>query len=139
MASEVLAAAGFSGDSLAIALGVVYAEADGPMATAVFETPSAFYDAVGDLALIDAKWGPSVGIFQIRSLRDVNSGNAADRLRIASRLREPAFSAAAAWIISKHGTDFSLWSTFVHGTYLPYKGLDFELKSGHPNAQKWNV
>jgi hypothetical protein len=139
MASDVLSAAGFTGESLAIALGIQYAEADGPAATAQFGVRSAYSDAVGDLDKIDTKWGPSVGDFQIRTLRDPNSGNAADRLRIADKLRDPKFSADAAWIISKHGTDFSLWSTFVHGTYLPFKGLDFELRTGHKNAQKWNA
>jgi hypothetical protein len=36
------------------------------------------------------------------------------------------------------GTDFSLWSTFVHGTYLPFAGLDFECRTGHPDADKWD-
>lgn len=139
MASDLLASAGFGGESLAIALGIAYAEADGPKATATFGVRSAYSDAVGDLTLVNEKWGPSVGLFQVRTLRDPNSGNAADRLRVAEKLRDPKFSADAAWIISKHGTDFTLWSTFNHGTYLPYKGLDFEVRTGHPNAEKWNA
>lgn len=139
MASEVLTSAGFTGEALAIALGVTYAEADGPKATALFGVRSAYSDAVGDIGLISDKWGPSIGLFQVRSLRDPNAWGIEDRVRIAEKLRDPQFNAGAAWIISKHGTDWSKWSTFVHGTYLPYKGLDFEVRTGHPQAEKWSI
>lgn len=41
-------------------------------------------------------------------------------------------------MISEHGTNFALWSTFTHNTYLPYVGKDFEVHTGHPDAAKWN-
>ena len=99
---------------------------------------SSYSDAVGDLTLIDDKWGPSIGLTQVRSLRDPTSGNTADTWRVASKLRDPHYNAQAAWAISKLGTDFSLWSTFVHGTYVPFAGLDFECRTGHPDADKWD-
>lgn len=93
---------------------------------------------MGDLTKVDVKWGPSIGLTQIRSLRDPSSGNAADTWRVASKLSDPHFNATAAWVISKKGTDFTLWSTFTHGSYMPYAGLDFECRTGHPDAAKWN-
>lgn len=44
----------------------------------------------------------------------------------------------AAFAISKGGTSWTLWSTFVHGNYLPYKGKDYELRRGHPRAADWS-
>lgn len=76
---------------------------------------------------------------QIRALKDPNSGNAADRLRVASKLTDPEYATAAAFVISKNGTDFMLWSAFKHGTYLPYKGKDFMLVPGHPSADLWDT
>lgn len=66
------------------------------------------------------------------------SGNAADRWRIAFALRHPDFNATAARVISKDGTDFSLWSTFKNGTYKQFLDLDYELRTGHPNADRWD-
>jgi hypothetical protein len=135
---EVFSAAGFTGTNLDIILGIAYAESDGQACTKRFDVRSSYSDAVGDLGLINATWGPSIGLTQIRSLRDPLSGNAADRWRVAEKLRDPLYNAQAAWVISKQGTDFSLWSTFVHNTYLPYAGQDFDCRTGHPNALKWN-
>src|SRR3546814_11985548 len=58
LARPLLETARFSGAALDTALGVAFAESGG------------YVDAVGDLALVDAKWGPSIGLVQIRSLRD---------------------------------------------------------------------
>lgn len=102
-------------------------------------TEGAYLDAVGDLGVIDAKWGPSVSGFQIRTLRDPMSGNAADRYRNAAKLHDdPEYAAEAAYVISRQGTDWSLWSTFKSNAYLPYKGKDYELRRGHPRAADWS-
>lgn len=114
-------------------------EADGPECTTRFGVYSAYSDAVGDLGLVNAEWGPSIGLFQIRSLRDPSSGNLADTLRVASKLEDPVYNAHAAFVISKQGTDWTPWSTFKNGAYLPHKGKDFEIKTGHVDAGRWNA
>lgn len=118
-------------------------EADGPAATKLFKVRSAYSDAVGDLAqladpVVSAKWGPSVGLTMVRSLRDPNAWGPLDRWRIASRLREPQYNADAAYALSKQGTDFSLWTMYRNNEFLPHKGLDFEIRTGHPRAAEWS-
>lgn len=119
-----------------IALGVQFAESKW---RPVGGTLGAYLDAVGDLGVMDAKWGPSCSGFQIRTLRDPLSGNAADRYRVAARLHDdPDYAAEAAFVISKGGTDWSLWSTYRDQTYLAWKGLDYLLRRGHPTAARWS-
>jgi len=113
-------------------------EADGIACTDRYGVRSAYADAVGDMALIDDKWGPSIGLTQTRSLRDPHAWGVADRWRIAELLLVPAFNAQAAWWISKQGTDFTPWTMFRNGMWLPHKGLDYEVKTGHPRAHLWN-
>lgn len=71
----------------------------------------------GDINLQDEKWGPSCGLWQIRSLR-ADTGTGRDRDR--ERLLDPAFNAAAMATISKGGTDWTAWSMFKNGRYLSY-------------------
>jgi len=102
-------------------------------------TEGAYLDAVGDLGLMDHEFGPSVGGPQVRCLRDPSSGNYADTFRDAEKLHDdPVFQAQAAWEISKHGTDFTPWTMFKNKLYLNYKGWDYELRRGHPEAANWN-
>jgi len=77
-------------------------------------------DAQGDKTLANSKWGNSVGLFQIRSLRDPSKYSGVDRLRDAAKLEDPVYNAKAAWAISKEGTDYSPWTTFTEGTYEKY-------------------
>jgi hypothetical protein len=77
-------------------------------------------DAQGDKTLANSKWGNSVGLFQIRSLRDPSKYSGVDRLRDAAKLEDPVYNAKAAWAISKEGTDYSPWTTFTEGTYQKY-------------------
>ena len=74
-------------------------------------------DAVGDTSLTDATWGPSVGLWQIRSL---NSERGTGRSRDASRLTDPGFNARSMAAISGHGSDFSPWSVYTSGAYRQY-------------------
>lgn len=78
---------------------------------------------------------------QIRTLRDPMSGNAADRWRVASKLRDPVYAAQAAWVISKQGTDFTPWSAFKSRDYEKHviPGGDYQLVPGHPDAEKWSL
>lgn len=69
---------------------------------------------LGDTTLEDATWGPSVGIFQIRSLKaQFGTGQPRD----ASRLEDPDFCTNSASIISEHWTNPHPWSTFGNGDY----------------------
>lgn len=117
-----------------IAQGVVFAESEG------------YTDAVGDLAQladpkVSEKWGPSIGLFQIRSLRHPEQYPVAngDRLRVAENLRDAVYNAKAAYVISKQGTDWSKWTTYRNDTYKEMYGKDFPLRTGHPQANLWNV
>jgi hypothetical protein len=72
--------------------------------------------AIGDLDLEDGKWGPSCGLWQIRSLRaDTGTGRPRDR----ERLLDPVFNAAAMATISG-GTNWSPWSVWKNGRYLAH-------------------
>lgn len=73
--------------------------------------------AEGDVALADATWGPSLGLWQIRSVR---AQTGTGRARDAQHLRDPAFNAVAMDVISNHGTDFSPWSVYKSGAYRQY-------------------
>ncbi len=74
-------------------------------------------DAVGDEDLQDDVWGPSCGLWQIRSLRaDRGTGRARD----IDRLLDPAFNAGAMVAISKGGTDWSPWTMWKNGGYRQY-------------------
>lgn len=101
--------------------------------------PAVFYDAVGDLTLMDDKWGPSISHFQIRSLRNPDQWGALDRMRVAELLRDPTYASKAAYAISKQGTDFTPWSAFKSGNYLPHVGKDYQLVWGHPDRAKWSA
>jgi hypothetical protein len=103
-----------------------------------FESDGGYVDAVGDLALIGDKWGPSIGLFQVRSLRHPEDFPFPDTLRIAELLRASTFNAQAAWEISEHGTDWSKWSVYRSGKYLERLGQDFDLRTGHERAALWN-
>lgn len=126
-ARTVFRLVGFRGEGLDIALGVAWAESLG------------FEDAVGDTTLVDAKWGPSTGLFQVRSLREPLEFAAVDRWRYSWTLRHRCGNAEAALAISRGGTDWTPWSTFNSGAYLEFKGQDFQIRTGHPRANLWNV
>lgn len=74
-------------------------------------------DAVGDEALVDDKWGPSIGLWQIRSL---NSQKGTGQARDATRLKDPDFNARSMYLISAGGTYWRPWSVYLHDTYLNY-------------------
>jgi hypothetical protein len=95
-------AAGFRGQALVTIVAIALAESGGNPA------------AKGDTTLTNATWGPSIGLWQVRSLK-AQSGTG--RERDAMRLTDPAFNARAAWTISKSGTTFQPWSVYTAGTY----------------------
>jgi hypothetical protein len=96
-----------------------------------------YADAVGDVSLVNEKYGPSIGLFQVRSLRSPQSFGGLDLYRYAWPLRNPFFNAAAALAITKGGTDFSLWSTYTSGSYKAFLGQDPVIRTGHSAAGNW--
>lgn len=108
IAADAAIKAGFTGQALVTAIAIAGAE-------------SSFNPgALGDIALMDAKWGASVGLWQIRSLKHWNMYTGADAMRDASKLTDPYYNARAAYAISKGGTNFSPWSTYTSSAFTPY-------------------
>lgn len=71
-------------------------------------------NAMGDTTIQTSTWGPSIGLWQIRSLKaDQGTG----RTRDAARLKDPAFNARSMYEISNGGSDWSPWSVYTSGAY----------------------
>lgn len=71
-------------------------------------------DARGDLRLQSSVWGPSIGLWQIRSQHaDTGTGRARD----ANQLTSPAFNARAMREISNNGADWGPWTVWRNGSY----------------------
>jgi murein DD-endopeptidase MepM/ murein hydrolase activator NlpD len=103
---RMIAAGGFHGAALKTAYAISIAESGGRS------------NAKGDISLQDAKWGPSVGLFQIRSLKNWKKYN--DPYRDASKLQDPSYNIEAAWSKSKQGTNFKPWSTYTGGSFIKH-------------------
>ncbi len=74
-------------------------------------------DSVGDVGLETAQWGPSVGLWQIRSI-NAQKGTGGQRDEVANH--DPASNARNALAISAGGTNWRPWSTYTTGAYLAY-------------------
>ncbi len=100
-------AAGFRGPALVTAVAVALAESRGVL------------DDPGDEHLEDSKWGPSIGLWQIRSLKaEYGTGKTRDE----KANEDPATNARHAYQISDHGRDFSPWSAYKFNRHLPFMG-----------------
>ncbi|MGH0052418.1 MAG: phage tail tape measure protein [Sphaerochaetaceae bacterium] len=75
--------------------------------------------AVGDVNLQNSTWGPSVGLWQVRSLRNQTGTGAA---RDVNRLKDPAFNARSMLEISRGGTYWNPWTVFTKGIYNKFLG-----------------
>jgi LysM repeat protein len=97
---------GFVGEERVVGVAIVLAESAGRT------------DAIGDVALQNATFGPSVGLFQIRSLKaDKGSGRTRDELANL----DPATNARhARQIFLEAGSRFTPWSTFIHDTHRQF-------------------
>ncbi len=95
-------AAGFSGNALVTAVAVAIAESGGRT------------DAKGDVSLQTATWGPSIGLWQIRSL-NAEKGRGSARDELANY--DPGHNARSAYSIAGGGTNFKPWSTYNGGQY----------------------
>lgn len=94
-------AAGFRGDALNTAIAVALAESRGDA------------DALGDIGLQTRKWGPSVGLWQIRSLNDGYGTAREQQQRDQTANTDPATNARNAYAISNQGTDWGAWTTYT--------------------------
>jgi hypothetical protein len=108
--------AGFTGDGLEIAIAVAMAESSGNAG------------AIGDTSLTDAKWGPSVGLFQIRSLKNPGAYSGTDARRIYKRLLDARYNAKLAFDISRGG--WGPWTTYNTGSYKKFykTGVNYQVK-----------
>lgn len=105
--ARLAASKGLRGEALARAIAIAYGE-------------SRFNpNAEGDISLQNDKWGPSLGLWQVRSLKaQTNTGGPRD----ASRLKDPNFNASSMMSISSNGSNWQPWSVFKSGTYAQYMG-----------------
>ena len=103
---RTLASRGFNGKALRTAYAVSIAESGGRS------------NAVGDEMLQNEKWGPSIGLFQIRSLKDWKKWN--DPYRDAKRLPDPGYNTDAALKKSKQGSNWKPWTAYTQGSYLKH-------------------
>jgi hypothetical protein len=95
--------AGFSGAALRTAVAVSFAENGS-------HDPA----ALGDTTITNATWGPSVGLWQIRSLKaEYGKGTTRDQ----KALDNPAFNAKAAYRISNGGKNWTPWSVYTSGAW----------------------
>lgn len=86
--------------------------------------------AVGDVGLQNSTWGPSVGAFQIRTVkRETGSHSIRD---IGSLQGNLDVQAAAAYQISRQGKDFSPWTVYTTGRYQQFLDQAKAAVSGAP-------
>jgi hypothetical protein len=73
---------------------------------------------LGDISLENATWGPSYGLFQVRTLKaEQGTGSVRDQNWLSQSI---ANQAKAAYSISNHGGNFGPWSTYTHGSYRQF-------------------
>lgn len=103
--AAVVLGAGFTGDAAVKAVAIALGESGGNT------------EARGDINITTTTWGPSIGLFQIRSL-NAQRGTGGQRDEIANLDRNT--NARNAFAISASGTNFRAWSVFTSGRYLGY-------------------
>lgn len=95
--------AGFTGEDLVTAVAIAIGESGGRT------------DAKGDVTLQTEKWGPSIGLWQIRSLH-AEKGTGGRRDELANY--DPGHNAATAYALYKgRGYGFADWSVYNSGAY----------------------
>lgn len=110
-ASEIYGAARAAGLSVPSAV----------IATAIAMAESGGDDAIlGDTSIQTGRWGPSVGIWQIRTLKS-EYGTGSDRDLLALR-GNVGRQAVAMRNISAGGTNWAPWTVYTKGTYQQYLG-----------------
>ena len=100
--------AGFSGQALTTAVAIALGESGGdPMAT-------------GDVSLQTAKWGPSLGLFQNRTLKNPGAWSGLDGRRDASKMYDPQYNADFAYDLYRSKGGFGDWSVYTSGKFTDY-------------------
>ena len=99
---------GFRGKSLQTAFAVALAESGGRA------------KAVGDETIQNKTYGPSIGPFQIRSLKDPKKFGESGKWRDPKRLFDPSFNIQAAWNISNQGKNWKAWSAYSNGAFSKF-------------------
>jgi hypothetical protein len=99
---------GFRGKSLQTAFAVALAESGGRS------------KAVGDETIQNKTYGPSIGPFQIRSLKDPKKFGESGKWRDPKRLFDPSFNIQAAWNISNQGKNWKAWSAYSNGAFSKF-------------------
>lgn len=101
-------AAGFRGEGLVTAVAVAEAE-------------STFDATATNYAAASGKWGPAVGLFQVRVLDNpTDASNSLDRQRDFDSMLDPINNAAFAYTLSKGGRDFRQWSAYTNDSYRKF-------------------
>lgn len=98
---------GWSGEKAAIATAIAMAESGGD--------PS----ILGDTTITTSKWGPSVGLWQIRSL---NAQRGTGGVRDQDANLNPQTNGRHAFTISNGGSSWQPWSVYNSGRYRTYLG-----------------
>lgn len=94
------------------------------IAVAIAKAESNFEEtAVGDVHLQNETWGPSFGLWQVRSLKaEAGKGTTRD----GTRLQEATFNAKSMSTISRGGTYWTPWSVYKSGAYERHLGMAYE-------------
>lgn len=95
---------GFSPDQAKLMAAIALAESGGNT------------NAVGDQNLVSGTWGPSIGLWQIRSL---HAQRGTGKERDGSRLTDPSFNARSARIIYE-SQGFRAWSVYSSGAWAKH-------------------
>lgn len=96
---------GLSGETAAIATAIAMGESGGDP------------NARGDTTITTATWGPSIGLWQVRSL-NAQRGSGGERDELA--LTNPQKNAQSMKSISANGTNWRPWSVYTSGKYRTY-------------------
>lgn len=96
---------GLSGEQAAIATAIAMGESNGNT------------DARGDTTITNATWGPSIGLWQIRSINS-QRGTGGERDELANT--DPTHNARAMMSISNNGSNWRPWSVYTSGKYHAY-------------------
>lgn len=98
---------GWSGEAAAIATAIAMAESGGRT------------DARGDTTITTGTWGPSIGLWQIRSL-NAQRGSGGQRDELANT--DPNVNGRHAFQISNSGSNWRPWSVYSSGAYRAHLG-----------------
>jgi len=116
--------AGFRGQALVIATAIAMAESGGRAA------------AMGDTGIETGTWGPSVGLWQIRSVKaQTGKGGARDQQINV----DPGQNAQHAFAISGGGKNFGPWSTYGNGAYSKFLNVAQQAAQGISNNATVNT